>query len=49
MNWQQCVDVAVTAAINVVGAEKVNGNVAQMMISEDFGAFLQKSPAVSSF
>lgn len=40
-NWQQCVDVAVTAAINVVGAEKVDGNVAQMMISEDFGAFLQ--------
>ncbi|MFP2005285.1 hypothetical protein ACLEB0_01905 [Klebsiella pneumoniae] len=27
MNWQQCVDVAVTAAINVVGAEKVDGNV----------------------
>ncbi|CDL46315.1 Catalyzes the cleavage of p-aminobenzoyl-glutamate to p-aminobenzoate and glutamate,subunit A [Klebsiella pneumoniae ISC21] len=49
VNWQQCVDVAVTAAINVVGAEKVDGNVAQMMISEDFGAFLQKSPAVSSF
>lgn len=49
VNWQQCVDVAVTAAINVVGAEKVDGNVAQMMISEDFGTFLQKSPAVSSF
>ena len=49
VNWQQCVDVAVTAAINVVGAEKVDGNVAQMMISEDFGAFLQKIPGCFIF
>ena len=49
VNWHQCVDVAVTAAINVVGAEKVDGNVAQMMISEDFGAFLQKIPGCFIF
>jgi hippurate hydrolase len=43
------VDVAVNAAINVVGAENVDGNVQQMMISEDFGAFCKKSPAALSF
>ncbi|PLO33039.1 amidohydrolase, partial [Klebsiella pneumoniae] len=30
-------------------AEKVDGNVAQMMISEDFGAFLQKIPGCFIF
>ncbi len=44
VNWQQCVDVAVTAAINVVGAEKVDGNVAQMMISGGFWRFSAKNP-----
>lgn len=49
VNWQQCVDVAVNAAVNVVGAERVEGSVAQMMISEDFGAFLQKIPGCFVF
>ena len=49
VNWQQCVDVAVNAAVNVVGAERVEGNVAPMMISEDFGAFLQQVPGCFVF
>ncbi len=42
VNWQQCVDVAVTAAINVVGAEKVDGNVAR----DDFGGFWRFSAKI---
>ncbi|HHN8543018.1 amidohydrolase [Citrobacter cronae] len=49
VNWQHCVDVAVNAAENVVGEKNVDGNVAQMMISEDFGAFLQKIPGCFVF
>ncbi len=49
VNWQRCVDVAVNAAVNVVGAEKVDGNVGQMMISEDFGAFLREVPGCFVF
>jgi amidohydrolase len=44
VNSEQFVDVAVQAAANVVGAERVDANVAPTMISEDFGAFLQVVP-----
>ncbi|BCG02854.1 amidohydrolase (plasmid) [Paraburkholderia sp. PGU19] len=44
VNSEQCVDVAVNAARNIAGAENVDGNVPPMMISEDFGAFLQAVP-----
>lgn len=49
VNWEECVAVAVNAAKNVVGEENVDGNVQQMMISEDFGAFLQKIPGCFVF
>ena len=44
VNTPEFVDVAVTAASNVAGAENVDANVQPMMISEDFGAFLQAVP-----
>ena len=44
VNSEQCVDVAVNAARNIAGAENVDANVPPMMISEDFGAFLQAVP-----
>jgi hippurate hydrolase len=44
VNTPELVDVAVSAASRVVGTENVNGNVQPMMISEDFGAFLQVVP-----
>ncbi|ALL71293.1 Catalyzes the cleavage of p-aminobenzoyl-glutamate to p-aminobenzoate and glutamate, subunit A (plasmid) [Paraburkholderia caribensis MBA4] len=44
VNSAQCVDVAVKAARNIAGAENVDANVPPMMISEDFGAFLQAVP-----
>lgn len=44
VNSPSFVDVAVAAAANVVGAQNVDGNVQPMMISEDFGAFLQVVP-----
>lgn len=49
VNHEPCVAVAVKAAQNVVGEENVDGNVAQMMISEDFGAFLQHIPGCFVF
>ena len=49
VNWQSCVDVAVNAARGVVGEKNVDGNVQQMMISEDFGAFLQAIPGCFVF
>lgn len=49
VNWEQCVPVAVAAAQNTVGAESVNDAVAPMMISEDFGAFLQVVPGAFVF
>lgn len=49
VNWAECVDVAVRAATNEVGEENVDSNVQQMMISEDFGAFLQKIPGCFVF
>jgi len=49
VNWPDCTAVAVRAAQAVVGAENVDGNVAPMMISEDFGAFLQAVPGAFVF
>jgi amidohydrolase len=44
VNSEQFVAVAVNAARNVAGAAAVDPNVQPMMISEDFGAFLQVVP-----
>lgn len=44
VNTPHFVDVAVAAATHVVGADRVDANVQPMMISEDFGAFLQVVP-----
>ena len=49
VNWDQCVEVALQAAINVAGREQVDGDIAAMMISEDFGAFLQEVPGAFIF
>ncbi|WP_298643651.1 M20 aminoacylase family protein [uncultured Cardiobacterium sp.] len=49
VNWEACVNSALQAANNTVGAENVDGNVQQMMISEDFGTFLQKIPGCFVF
>ncbi|SPK70461.1 Hippurate hydrolase (plasmid) [Cupriavidus taiwanensis] len=48
-NWEHCVPVALEAARNIVGADRVNGVVDPMMISEDFGAFLQAVPGAFVF
>lgn len=44
VNSAQFVDVAVRAARNVAGSDSVDADVQPMMISEDFGAFLQVVP-----
>ncbi len=44
VNWADNTAIAVTAARNVVGEHAVDGEVSPMMISEDFGAFIQKVP-----
>lgn len=49
VNWEACVNTALQAANNTVSAENVDGNVQQMMISEDFGTFLQKIPGCFVF
>lgn len=49
VNWPQAVPIAVSAAQAVVGADKVEGNVPPMMISEDFGAFLKVVPGAFVF
>lgn len=49
VNWTECVPVALAAATAVAGAGRVDGNVQPMMISEDFGAFLQKVPGAFVF
>jgi len=49
VNWPQCVPLAVAAARAVVGAEQVDADVAPLMISEDFGAFLKTVPGVFVF
>lgn len=49
VNWAQCVPVAVKAATAVVGDERVDANTPPMMISEDFGRFLQVIPGAFVF
>lgn len=49
VNYEHCVEIAVKAARNVVGENKVNGNCQQWMASEDFGIFLQKIPGCLVF
>lgn len=49
LNWPQCVPVAARAAAAVVGPANVDDDVAPMMISEDFGAFLQVVPGAFAF
>lgn len=49
VNTPSCVAAAVAAATAVVGADNVDGNVAPMMISEDFGAFLEMVPGNFAF
>jgi hippurate hydrolase len=49
VNTPSCVPVAVAAATAIAGAANAEGNVAPMMISEDFGAFLQVVPGNFAF
>lgn len=49
VNWPQCVPHALAAARAVVGDEQVDADVAPMMISEDFGRFLQHIPGAFVF
>jgi amidohydrolase len=49
VNWPQCVPVAVRAAQAVAGPERVDADVPPMMISEDFGRFLQSIPGAFVF
>ncbi len=49
VNWEPCVPVALAAARNTVGPERVDANIQPMMISEDFGAFLQAVPGCFVF
>jgi len=49
VNWPQCVPVAARAAAAVVGQANVDDNIAPMMISEDFGAFLKVVPGAFVF
>jgi metal-dependent amidase/aminoacylase/carboxypeptidase family protein len=49
VNWKECHAVAVAAATSVVGAARVDADVAPMMASEDFGAFLRVVPGAFAF
>ncbi|MFM0118405.1 MULTISPECIES: M20 aminoacylase family protein [unclassified Paraburkholderia] len=49
VNSGDYVELAVSAARHIVGAENVEANVQPMMISEDFGAFLQVVPGNFAF
>ncbi len=49
LNWPQCVPVAVQAAQAVVGTQRVDADAPPMMISEDFGRFLQTIPGAFVF
>ena len=49
VNWPNCVEVALQAATAVVGKEHVEAEVAPMMVSEDFGAFLKVVPGAFVF
>jgi hippurate hydrolase len=44
VNWAECTPIAIEAATKIVGADKVNSEIHPMMVSEDFGAFLQVVP-----
>lgn len=49
VNSADYLELAVAAARNIVGADNVEANVQPMMISEDFGAFLQAVPGNFAF
>lgn len=49
VNWAQCVPVAVRAAQAVAGVDRVDADTPPMMISEDFGRFLQHIPGAFVF
>ena len=49
VNWPACVDVAIRAAQAVVGPDRVDADTPPMMISEDFGRFLQVIPGAFVF
>lgn len=49
VNWEECVAVAVQAAQNIVGPERVDGNCIPWMASEDFGTFLRNIPGCFVF
>ena len=49
VNWPRCTEVAVRAARAVAGADRVDANTPPMMISEDFGRFLQAIPGAFVF
>ena len=49
VNWPQCTEVAVRAARAVAGQGRVDANTPPMMISEDFGRFLQAIPGAFVF
>ncbi len=49
VNWPHCVEVAMQAATGVVGKDRVDPDVAPMMVSEDFGAFLKVVPGAFVF
>jgi amidohydrolase len=49
VNWPQCVPVAVRAAQAVAGPGRVDADAPPMMISEDFGRFLQAIPGAFVF
>ncbi|UVL01850.1 M20/M25/M40 family metallo-hydrolase [Pseudomonas sp. B21-047] len=44
VNWANNTDIAIAAARNVVGDKAIDPEVSPMMISEDFGAFIQTVP-----
>ncbi|WRM40472.1 M20/M25/M40 family metallo-hydrolase [Bacillus velezensis] len=48
-NWEEYVGFTVEAAAKTAGKENVTSNINQMMISEDFSAFLEKVPGVFVF
>lgn len=49
VNWDEPVDAVIQAAGHVLGTDKVNGNCAPFMASEDFGAFLERIPGALFF
>lgn len=49
VNWAANTAIAVQAARNIVGSASVDADVQPVMISEDFGAFIQKVPGCFVF